>query len=505
MVEGSELAGTSVRWLTATQLHKGYAAGTLDPVEVCEQVLAAIEELDDQLNAFVSVHRDEALAAATGSRRRFEQGRALGPADGIPTCIKDILLTRGHPTLRGSTLVEAAGPWTEDAPAVDRLREGGAVLLGRTTTPEFAWKGTTDSIRHGVTTNPWDPGRTAGGSSGGSASAVAAGMSTWSVGTDGGGSVRIPAAFTGTVALKPTYGRIPLWPASPYGTLSHAGPMTRSVRDAATLLDLIGVPDDRDWSHLPTAGMPSLAGLDDGVAGLRVAFSLSLGWDGVDEGVSAVVTQAVQVLADAGAVVEQVDPPLGERAVLEHAFHVLWFTGAAKVLRGYGEDVLDRVDPGLARQVRRYADCSAQDYLDAVSVRMELGRAMGAFHRDHDVLVCPTMPVAAFSTDRQSPPGWSSDLWTSWAALTYPFNMTQQPALSVPCGLVADGGHAGLPVGLQVVGARHTDALVLRVGQAYEQATRWHTLRPPRSTGASTGMSTGASSATPTPSTTGDP
>lgn len=273
---------------------------------------------------------------------------------------------------------------------------------------------------------------------------------------------------------------MPLWPASPYGTLSHAGPMTRSVRDAATLLDLIGVPDDRDWSHLPAVGRSALAGLDDGVTGLRVAYSPSLGWGGVDDEVATAVAQAVEVLADAGAEVEQVDPPLGERALVEHAFHVLWFSGAGKVLRGYRDDALDRVEPGLAQQVRRYADCTAQDYLDAVAVRMELGQAMGQFHRRHDVLVCPTMPVPAFRADLASPPGWPVDLWTSWAALTYPFNMTQQPALSLPCGMTEAGERAGLPVGLQVVGARHTDDLVLRVGQAYEQASPWHTRHPPR-------------------------
>lgn len=467
--------GRARRWLSATDLHEAYAAGTADPVAACEDALAAVEEHDGHVNAFVSTEPESALAAAQASAQRWRQGRPLGPADGIPTTVKDIFLTAGRPTLRGSTLVEADGPWTQDAPAVARLREGGAVVIGRTTTPEFAWKGTTDSLRHGVTRNPWDPTLTPGGSSGGSAAAVALGMGTWSIGTDGGGSVRIPASFTGTVALKPTYGRIPLWPASPYGTLAHAGPMTRTVRDAAVLLDLLGVPDDRDWSHLPPVGESSTARLEAGVRGLRVAWSPSLGWGGVDPEVAELTSRAVQALAALGAEVELVDPPLGDLAVVEAAFQVLWFTGAGKVLRAYGEGALDRVDPALAEQVRRHAAASAQDYLDATGVRMELGRAMGELHRSHDVLVCPTMPVAAFPAQRSAPPGWPSDLWTAWTPFTYPFNMTGQPALSVPCGLTSDGR----PVGLQVVGARHTDALVLRTGHAYEQATEWHTRRPP--------------------------
>ncbi len=191
----------------------------------------------------------------------------------MPTSIKDILLTEGWPTLRGTHLIDESGPWPEDAPSVARLREAGVVMIGKTTTPEFAWKGVTDSARHGVTGNPWGPELTSGGSSGGSATAVGLGMGAWSVGTDGGGSVRIPAAFTGTVALKPTYGLVPVYPPSPFGTLSHVGPMTRSVADAAAMLDLLTGFDPRDWSAMPTPSSSFVGGLDGGVEGLRIAFS----------------------------------------------------------------------------------------------------------------------------------------------------------------------------------------------------------------------------------------
>lgn len=467
---------SELRWLTQAELQHAYGAGELSPVDACEEALRTVDEQDAAVNAFVSVHPEQARAAALASQQRWWAGESLGPADGIPTCVKDIFLTRGHPTLRGSSLVRVAGPWAEDAPAVARLREGGAVLIGRTTLPEFAWKGTTDSIRHGVTTNPWEPTLTAGGSSGGSAAAVALGMGTWSIGTDGGGSVRIPAAFTGTVALKPTQGRVPLWPPSPYGTLAHAGPMTRTVRDTATLLDVIGVPDPRDGTHLDAA-RPAAADLERGLSGLRVAYSPALGWAeqvAVDPEVTAAAERAVDVLAGLGAHVELIDPPVGALAQLEHAFEVLWFTGAGKVLRGYGEDAIDRVDPALAEQVRLHAGCSAQDYLDATAVRMNLGQALGVWHQSYDVLVGPTMPTTAFAAQQAAPTGWPSPLWTSWSPFTYPFNMTGQPALSLPCGFTT----AGLPVGLQVIGARHTDHTVLRVGHAYEQATDWHTRHP---------------------------
>ncbi len=457
---------------SAVDLVAGYRSGEVSPVEATRDALEAIDAHDAQVNAFVLVDPDGALETARESQARWRAGTPLSPVDGVPTSIKDMFWTRGWPTVRGSTLIEAGQEWPEDAPAVARLREGGAVLLGKTTLPEFAWKGVTDSLRHGVTGNPWDPALTPGGSSGGSAAAVALGMGAWSIGTDGGGSVRIPASFTGTVAIKPTYGLVPLYPASPFGTLSHAGPMTRSVADAALLLDLVARPDARDWSAMPSPARSFTDGLEEGVAGLRVAFSPTLGFGRNDPEVEALVRTAVRVLADAGAEVDEVDPGFADPV---DAFHVLWFTGAAKVLEQYGEAALDRVDPGLREAAVAGATASASDYLDATAVRMELGRRMGVFHATYDLLVTPTMPIPAFPAGQASPDDWPSQLWTSWTPYTYPFNLTQQPALSVPCGFTP----AGLPVGLQVVGPRHADARVLRAGRAYEHATDWDTRRPP--------------------------
>ncbi len=459
--------------IDAVELVAGYRAKTLSPVEATQDALAAIDAHDGAVNAFVLVDPDGALAAARESERRWHAGQSLGPADGVPTSIKDAIWTRGWPTLRGSWLIDEAGPWDEDAPSVARLRATGAVLLGKTTTPEYSWKGVTDSPRYGATGNPWNPATTAGGSSGGSAAAVGLGMGSWSLGTDGGGSVRIPAAFTGTVALKPTYGLIPAYPPSPFGTLAHIGPMTRSVADAAALMDVVTGFDARDWSAMPTPTTSFSAGLDEGVAGLRVAFSPDLGFVRNDPEVDAAVRAAVGVLAAAGAHVDEVDPGFADPV---DAFHVLWFSGEAKVLEQplrSGVD-RDRVDPGLLRTATTGAGYTASDYLDAMAVRMQLGQLMGRFHQTYDVLVTPTLPLPAFATGQDVPDGSSSPDWTSWTPYTYPFNMTQQPALSVPCGLTS----AGLPIGLQIVGPRHADALVLRVGQAYQSATEWHRALP---------------------------
>ncbi|MBU9763716.1 amidase [Mycobacterium sp. TNTM28] len=456
----------------AVELRSAYSSGSLSPVEVTRACLAAIDRHNPAVNAFVLLDADGALQAARASEARWRAGRPLGPGDGIPTSIKDALWTRGWPTLRGSWLVDEAGPWESDAPSVARLRDSGAVLLGKTTTPEYSWKGVTDSPRYGATGNPWDPGRTAGGSSGGSAAAVGLGMGAWSVGTDGGGSVRIPAAFTGTVALKPTYGLIPLYPPSPFGTLSHAGPMARSVADVAALLEIVTAFDPRDWSAMPTPAVACSAGLDRGIDGLRIAYSADLGFGANDPEVGAAVRAAVGVLAEAGAHVEAADPGFADPA---EAFHVLWFSGEAKVLQGKldGPDA-QRLDPGLRRTAELGATYTASDYLDAMAVRMALGELMGRFHQRYDVLVTPTVPMTAFPLGRDVPDGCGSPDWTSWTPYTYPFNLTQQPALSVPCGFNADG----LPIGMQIVGPRHADALVLRVGQAYQNATDWH-LRVP--------------------------
>jgi aspartyl-tRNA(Asn)/glutamyl-tRNA(Gln) amidotransferase subunit A len=457
--------------LTAADLVRTYADREISPVEATQAALDRIDAYDKAVNAYCLVDPDRALAAARESEQRWQRGEPIGSVDGVPTSIKDLLPTKGWPTLRGSRLISPEQEWDVDAPATARLREQGAVLLGKTTTPEFGWKGVTDSLLCGPTGNPWDPSRTSGGSSGGSAAAVALGMGALTVGTDGGGSVRIPAGFSGVVALKPTYGRVPLFPPTPFGTLSHVGPMTRTVTDAALLMDVITAPDVRDWSAGEPPRGPYLDGLDAGVAGLRIAYSPRLGYADVDPEVEALVRAAVGVLAEGGALVEEVDPGFDDPV---DAYHTLWFSGAAKVVLSHGEDAVDRVDPGLAEIVEEGRRMTALDYLDATAVRMDLGMRMGRFHEAYDLLVTPTLPGTAFEAGVEVPAGSGLRRWTGWTPFSYPFNLTQQPAASVPCGLTASGS----PIGLHVVGPRHADALVLRACRAYEAATSWRWPRP---------------------------
>lgn len=457
--------------LTAPQMITAFASGELSPVEATEATLRRIDDVNPKVNAFALVDADHALRRARESEARWRRGEPKGRLDGVPVSIKDVFLTRGWPTLRGSRTINPDQPWEVDAPAVARMREHNAVFVGKTTTPEFGWKGVTDSTLEGITRNPWDMTLTPGGSSGGAAAAVALGMAPLAIGTDGGGSVRIPASFCGICALKPTYGRIPHFPSSPYGTLAHAGPMATTVTECALLLDVLSEPDSRDWSALESPAALFTAGLDAGVGGMRIAFSPALGFADVDPEIARVVAEAAEAFEKLGAIVEHADPGFTDPV---DDFRILWSAGAAKSVEHLTAEQRTLLDPGLREMCEQGLSFSAQDYLEATNTRMAIGQLMGAFHDTHDLLLTPTVAVPPFEAGMDMPSGSDSRHWVSWTPFTYPFNMTQQPAASVPCGFTS----SGLPVGLQIVGPRHSDARVLSAARAFEQARPWHRLSP---------------------------
>jgi len=446
--------------LTAVQLLEGYRTRAFSPVEVAAAVLKRIEERNPQLNAFNLVSK-EILENARQSEARWLSGMPRGLLDGVPVSIKDIILTKGWPTLRGSKTVDPRGPWDEDAPATARLREHGALLLGKTTTPEFGWKGVTDSPLTGITRNPWNPAKTPGGSSGGAAAAVAAGMGPLAVGTDGGGSIRIPCSFTGLFGIKASFGRVPAWPLSPFGTVAHVGPITRSVADAALMLNVLALPDARDWHALPYEPRDWRMDLEQGVRDLRIAWSPDLGYAKVDPEVLSIVKKSITVFQDLGAKIEEKHPGFENP---EGIFRAHWFSGAAFLLRSIKQKNL--IDPGLVEVASQGEKITAQELLEAQQKRGALGVHMNLFHRDYDLLVTPTLSVPAFDVGKEFPEISGGRRWTDWTPFTYPFNLTQQPAASIPCGFT----QGGLPVGLQIVGPRYADALVLRAARAFESA-----------------------------------
>jgi len=446
--------------LSAARLLQLYRAKFVSPVEVARAVLKRMGDANPRLNAFCFISPD-VMEQAKASEARWQKGEPMGWLDGVPVTIKDLLLTKGWPTLRGSKTVDAKGPWHDDAPATARLREHGALLLGKTTTPEFGWKGVTDSPLTGITRNPWNLEKTPGGSSGGAAAALASGIGPLAVGTDGGGSIRIPCAFTGLFGLKPSFGRVPAWPASPFGTVAHVGPMTRSVADAALMLNVLALPDARDWHALPYEARDYRIGLQDGIRGLRVAYSANLGYASVDPEIASLAAAAAARFEELGARVEEMHPGFENP---EPIFRAHWFSGAAFLLRTLTKEARVLVDAGLVEVAEQGARIGALELIGAAQKRAALGAHMNRFHEQYDLLLTPTLPLAAFEAGREISGLLKEKRWPDWTPFTYPFNLTQQPAASIPCGLTK----AGLPAALQIVGPRYGDALVLRAARAYE-------------------------------------
>ena len=449
---------------TATTLLTLYRSGQASPTEAAKAVLARIERLNPVLNAFCHLAPDDTLAAAAASTDRWQRGEPCGPLDGVPASVKDLVLAKGWPTRRGSRTVDPNQAWDTDAPATARLREAGAVLLGKTTTPEFGCKGETNSPLTGITRNPWNTAKTPGGSSGGTAAAVAAGMGPIGIGTDGAGSVRIPAAFCGNFGLKPSFGRVPAYPLSPFGTVAHLGPHTMSVADAALMTNVLKQPDVRDWTSLPYDPTDYTIGLNDGIRGLRVAWSPTLGYaSNVHPEIAAACAKAALVLASLGAHVEAVDPGFDDPLDITTG---LWFVGATAIWETLTPAQQAVADPDFAAEAALGQAITAQDVMRLTMRRIALGTHMRQFMQRYDLLVTPSVAVPAFDAKPAGHQTLTPEAMLGWTPFSYPFNLTQQPACTIPCGLTSDG----LPIGLQIVGPMFGDALVLRAARAFENA-----------------------------------
>ena len=452
-----------VCFTTAFDLVESYRTHGLSPVEVTQAVLARIDRLDPILNAFC--YRDDAaaLTSARRSEERWATGKPAGPLDGVPVSIKDLIYTKGWPTLMGSKAVDPAGPWEEDDPAVARLRESGAVLIGKTTTPEFGNSGITNSPLTGLTVNPWDTNRTTGGSSGGGVAAVAAGLGPLTLATDAGGSIRTPSSFCGLVGLKPTFGRVPQYPGTDWSGLCTHGPIGRTAKDVALTMNVITCPDARDGNALPYDGRDYVEELETGMKGLRVAYSADLGFMPVNAEVREIVTREARRFEELGARVENADPDLGDPIEI---FNKIWSPMITTVVADLSEEQRALLGDEMRDALEEAKTTPLADYVDAERRRRALTHIMSAFHATYDLLLTPTAIVTPFETQYQMPPEWDTDRSWLWELPTFPFNFTRQPVATVPCGFTK----AGLPVGLQIVGPVYEDARVLRAAHAYQQA-----------------------------------
>jgi aspartyl-tRNA(Asn)/glutamyl-tRNA(Gln) amidotransferase subunit A len=460
---------------SARQLAQRVARKEISPVELVEAFLSRVEQLDGRLGAYITVTGDEAIAAARRAEQAILAGEAVGPLHGIPIALKDNIATRGIRTTAGSRILAEWVP-DEDAAVAERLRAAGTVCLGKTNLHEFAYGGTSTNPHYGAARNPWDRERVPGGSSGGSAAAVAAGLCVAAVGTDTAGSVRLPACQCGVVGLKPTYGRVSRFGITPLAwSLDHAGPITRSVEDAALMLEAMAGPDPRDASTVRAPLEDVTARLDGDVKGLRLGVPTEFFFEGLDAEVEAAVRRAIAALEGLGATVQAVELPSARYSnsatwtiILAEAssYHRAWLrTRGAE----YGADVRANLQQGEF--------LPATDYLQAQRVRTVMRREVRAALERVDALVAPMLAIVSPKIGQETVRvgGKERPINPVFIRLAAPFNLTGLPALAVPCGF----SRAGLPIGLQLAGRPFDEATVLRLGYAYEQSTDWHRASPP--------------------------
>ena len=459
-------------YTSAVDLVRLFARRELSPVEVMEATLGRLEALNPRLNAVCTPTAERAMDAARKAEAALMGGEEPGVLHAVPVTIKDLALTKGVKTMGGSHVFAARVP-DEDAPFVTRLAGAGAIMVGKTTTPEFGWKGCGDSPVTGISHNPWKQGYNAGGSSTGAAICAAAGIAPIHQGSDGAGSIRMPAAFCGVYGIKPSYGRVPYYPMSNNDHLSHVGPITRSVGDAALMLEVMAGPDDRDQASLEAPPEDYLARLDEGISGLRIAYSPDLGHLPVDREVAEPVGAAVRALEGLGWPIEEVDPGWGDHIEMEHC---IWTSMMAANAGPHLPEWRERMDPGLVACIEEGHRHSAVDFFRFRAERNALYQKVREFFERYDLLLTPALSVAAFPASRLIPAHWEQHPWDwiRWAGFSYPFNLTWMPAASCPCGFTEDG----LPVGLQIVAGRFRDLRVLQASRAFEQALPWAQHRP---------------------------
>lgn len=454
---------SDLAFMTIRDMREAFSRRALSPVELLDDVIARYEQLEPQLNMFAHTDFDGARRQAKAAEARLVRGETLGPLDGIPTAIKDLIAVNGMPQRSGSAATPPE-PVLVDAPATQRLREAGAVILGKSTTSEFGCKPVGDSPLTGITRNPWNTDLTPGGSSAGAAAMVAAGLVPYSIGTDGGGSVRIPSALTGLFGIKAHFGRVGVYPTSATPMLAHVGPLARTVDDAAVVLSVIGGCDKRDPFTI-VAAQPDYPAAVRQRRKMRIAWSPTLGYGRVDPEVAALTDSAVAAIMGLGYDVDLVEHIMDDPIDMWMAE---FYAGVGTRLRDTIAQQPELIDPAVLAVLEPALAQSLRDYYDSVFRRYDFRDRMRQFFEEYDLLLTPTLPVAAFPAGQNKPAGYEDKSVVSWATFTYPFNLTGQPAASMPAGFTK----AGLPVGLQVVASAHDEISIFSLAADYANATR---------------------------------
>ncbi len=462
--------------MDAVSLAEHIRAKRLSPVEVIEAVLDRMDRLEPVLHAFCTPTPDRARADAKRIEADIMAGRDVGPLAGVPIGIKDLVLTKGVRTTSGSIVYKDFIP-DEDDEVVERLKAADAIILGKTNVPEMGYAATGHNMIFPTTRNPWNPERTPGGSSAGSGAAVASGMGPFAIGSDGGGSVRIPAALCGLYGFKASMGRVPLYPGtkderypgvSSWESIEHIGPLSRTVADSALMMSVIAGPDDRDRHSLPKADFDWMDALAGDIKGLKVAFTPDLGYAAVDAEVRAITEKAARMFeSDLGCTVEEAHP--GWDDPMEAFWGLVALESDLKGMRELVAKYGDRMQPHLVELLN--TPFTAEDLTNAVMGRKAVCNKMWRFMREYDLFLTPTVSTTAFGLGIQGPEtiGGTAVGPFDWVPFTFPINMTGQPAASVPAGFTSEG----LPVGLQIVGRHLDDPLVLRASAAFEAAAPW--------------------------------
>ena len=449
---------------------KGYKEKLFSPLELAKEIINKINQDNTKINAYVFFDEEVILEQATISTLNYEKNLSRGSLEGVPISIKDLIVTKNMPTNRGTLTSSLSSQSEYDAPVVKKLKQQGAIILGKTASPEFGHKGTTQSLKYGNTNNPWNLDLNAGGSSGGSSAAVAGGLGPASIGTDGGGSIRIPCSFCGLFGHKPTFGRIPAYPISPFGTIANLGPISRTVKDSGLIMNAIANLDIQDWHSLPNEKQDYTSYDSDLKKKYKIGYSKFWGMDKyfdtnlMESEVLQKIEESIRSLKKSGLEILEIDSINWTHNPLD-VFLVMWQSGAANLARKISLKDSYNLEPSFSNFVEKGKQYTMFDFMDAEAKRSENALHLKKIFRNVDVIVGPTLPVLPFNSGQNVPEGFNEEQLFSWLPFTYPFNLTKNPASTINVNF----SNSGLPIGLQIVADIYKDKTCFELAYFIEQ------------------------------------